>query len=480
MADAVPDPRRWKALALLCSAFFMVVLDIAIVNVALPKIGVDLNMTQESTSWIIIAYSLTFGGFLLLGGRAADLLGRRRVFMFGTALFGIASLTCALATSQTMIVSARAFQGLGAAVITPSALSIVSTTFTEGAERNKALGIWGAVGGSGAAVGVLMGGILTKFFGWSAIFYVNVPVAIVVLFLVRRIVNESRVETTERRYDLPGAVTVTGALVALVYAISRAPHNGWGSAKTITWFALSALLLGAFVLIESRVKQPLAPLSFFKIRTIAAANIVGFLLGASMFGSFFMLTYYMQGVLQYSALQAGLAFLATAGTAVFAAGAAQALVTKIGPRFVMAFGLACVGLGQLWYARLPVEGHYTLDLMPAFIATGVGIAFGFVPVSIVGLAGILSKDAGLASGLVNTTQQIGGAVGTAIVTTAATSKVPDIFSGHATAAQAVTGAHAAFSVGIVLAALGAVAAIAFVRNDDLETAPEAEAVPALA
>jgi EmrB/QacA subfamily drug resistance transporter len=480
MATAAPDPRRWKALALLCSAFFMVVLDIAIVNVALPKIGADLHMGQESTQWIIIAYSLTFGGFLLLGGRAADLLGRRRVFMFGTALFGLASLTCALATSQTMIVSARAFQGLGAAVITPSALSIVSTTFREGAERNKALGIWGAVGGSGAAVGVLLGGVLTKFFGWSAIFYVNVPVAIVVLLITRSIVEESKAESDHRSYDLLGAITVTGGLVALVYAISRAPNVGWGSAQTIGLFVLAAALLVAFCFIESRVKHPLAPLSFFKIRTVAGANIVGFLLGGAMFGSFFMLTYYMQGVLRYSALQAGIAFLATAGVAVFAAGAAQALVTKIGPRFIMAIGLAFVGLGQLWYIRLPVAGHYPLDLMPAFIATGIGIAFGFVPVSIVGLAGIAPKDAGLASGLVNTTQQIGGAVGTALVTTAATTKVPGIFSGTATPEELVTGAHAAFAVGVIVAALGAIASIAFIRNDDLvETeGVEAEAVPA--
>src|SRR4051812_6024907 len=357
MAVTAPDPRRWKALALLCTAFFMVVLDIAIVNVALPKIGTDLNMGQESTQWIIIAYSLTFGGFLLLGGRAADLLGRRRVFMFGTALFGIASLSCALATSQTMIVSARAFQGLGAAVITPSALSIVSTTFREGAERNKALGIWGAVGGSGAAVGVLLGGVLTKLFGWSAIFYVNVPVAIAVLLIVRGIVEESKSEADHRSYDLLGAITVTGGLVALVYAISRAPHVGWGSGESIGLFALSAGLLGAFCVVESRVRHPLAPLSFFAIRTVAGANIVGFLLGASMFGSFFMLTYYMQGVLRYSALQAGIAFLATAGTAVFAAGAAQALVTKIGPRFIMAVGLARGGVRAVWDTRPPPSRH---------------------------------------------------------------------------------------------------------------------------
>jgi EmrB/QacA subfamily drug resistance transporter len=478
MAAAAPDPRRWKALALLCTAFFMVVLDIAIVNVALPKIGVDLNMKQSSTQWIIIAYSLTFGGFLLLGGRAADLLGRRRVFMFGTALFGIASLTCALATSQTMIVSARAFQGLGAAVITPAALSIISTTFDEGPERNKALGIWGAVGGSGAAVGVLMGGILTKYFGWAAIFYVNVPVAIVVLLIVRRIVEESREEAREHSYDPLGAISVTAGLVLLVYGISRAPDEGWGSFQTIGLFAASAALLASFVAIESRVKQPLAPLAFFRIRTVAAANIVGFLLGGAMFGSFFMLTYYMQGVLHYSALQAGLAFLATAGTAVLAAGVAQALVTRIGPRIVMSIGLACVAFGQIWYTQLPVHAHYLVDLMPGFIVTGVGIAFGFVPVSIVGLAGVVSGEAGLASGLVNTTQQIGGAVGTAIVTTAATSQVAHLFAGNATPAQAVTGAHAAFWAGTVIAVLGAAATLAFVRGKDLEL--DAEAVPATA
>jgi EmrB/QacA subfamily drug resistance transporter len=474
---AGPDPRRWRALALLCTAFFMVVLDIAIVNVALPKIGADLNMSQNSTEWIIIAYSLTFGGFLLLGGRAADLLGRRRVFMVGTALFGIASLTCALATSQTMIVSARVVQGLGAAVITPAALSIISTTFEEGPERNKALGIWGAIGGGGAAVGVLLGGILTQYFGWAAIFYINVPIAIAVLLLTRRIVAESRSEASHRHYDPLGAIFVTSSLVVLVYAISRAPVNHWASGKTIGMLVLSAILMAAFAVTEQRVEHPLAPLSFFKIRTVAGANIVGFLLGGAMFGSFFMLTYYMQAVLGYPAWKAGVAFLGTAGTAVVFAGVAQALVTKIGPRIVMVTGLALVGFGQIWYTQIPVGGHYFWDLFPGFFATGVGIVFGFVPVSIVGLAGIKSSDAGLASGLVNTTQQIGGAVGTAIVTSAWLGHLVYLPSGRATSASIVEGQHAAFWSGAIIAAIGVVATLALIRGKDLETAGQAEAVP---
>jgi EmrB/QacA subfamily drug resistance transporter len=478
MAAAAPDPRRWKALALLCTAFFMVVLDVAIVNVALPKIGESMKVNSDSAAWVLIAYTLTYGGFLLLGGRAADLLGRRRMFSVGVVVFTLASLACALSTTQAMLVSARTIQGLGAAIVTPAALSIVSTTFAEGAERNKALGIWGAVGGSGAAVGVLAGGLLVGPFGWASIFYINVPVGIAVLLLTRRLVDESHADAGHRQYDPLGALTVTGSLVALVYAISRAPAHGvgWASTQTIGLLVLSALLMAAFIVIESRVQHPLAPLGFFRIRTVAGANIVGLLLGGCLFGSFFMLTFYMQSVLAYSARQAGIAFLATAGTAVVAAGVSQALVTKIGPRIVMSVGLALVAVGQLWYTQIPVTGHYFWDLFPGFVATGVGLAFGFVPISIVGLAGISSSDAGLASGLINTTQQIGGALGTAIVVTASTTRVNHLVAEHASPAVAITGgAHWAFWSGALIAVLGTVAAFTLVRGRDLE--PAAEPVP---
>ncbi len=289
MSYAGPDPRRWKALALICTAVFMTVLDIAIVNVALPSIGKDLGFSRDSLQWVITAYALTFGGFLLLGGRSADLLGRRRVFMTGVALFTLASLACGLATSETFLVVARGVQGLGAAIVSPAALSIIQTTFEEGPERNKALGIWGAVAGSGAAAGVLLGGILTKFLGWEWIFFVNVPVGAALLLLTPAFVRESRLHTERRRYDVLGAVTITTALVLLVYAISKAPDVGWTTAQTIGLLAASAALHIAFLVIESRADQPLVPLAIFRVRLLTAANVVGFLLGGSIFGSFFLL-----------------------------------------------------------------------------------------------------------------------------------------------------------------------------------------------
>ena len=407
------DPRRWKALAIVCAAFFMTVLDVSIVNVALPSIGRALDFSRENLQWVITAYAITFGGFLLLGGRAADLFGRRRVFLTGVAVFTIASFLCGLAWSEGVLIGARALQGLGAAIISPAALSIIMTTFEEGPERNKALGIWGAIGGSGAAVGVLAGGVLTKYLGWEWIFFVNVPVGIAAFLLAPRFVRESRSDR-ESSPDIAGAVTVTSGLALFVYAVSKAPDHGWTSGWTFSRIAASLVLLGIFLVIESRVRYPLMPFSIFRVRTVAGANVAGLLLGAVVFANFFILTLYVQNVLGWSALRTGVTFVATAGSAVVWAGVAQALVTRIGAKIVMAVGFVGMTAGMLWYTQIPVDASYWTDLLPGYLLVGFALPFTFIPVSIAALAGVQQHEAGLASGLINTAQQIGGAVGVAV------------------------------------------------------------------
>jgi EmrB/QacA subfamily drug resistance transporter len=475
LATTELDPRRWLALAVVGTAFFMTILDVSIVNVALPTIGSKLHFSQGNLQWVVTAYALTFGGFLLLGGRAADLLGRRRVFMFGVALFSIASLVCGLATSDTVLIAARAVQGLGGAIISPAALSIVSTTFTEGAERNKALGIWGALGGSGAAVGVLLGGVLTKYAGWEWIFFVNVPVGALVLVAAPQIVRESRVETDERRYDPLGAITITGGLALLVYAISRAPFVGWGTPRTILLLIGSVALIAAFLFIERRVPKPLMPFSIFRVRTVAGANIVGFLLGAVIFANFFVLTLYVQDVLHYSPLKAGVTFVATAGTAVIAAGASQALVTRVGVKPILALGLVLLTAGMVWYTQIPAHGNYASNLLPGYLLVGVGIAFSFVPVSIAALAGVAPDEAGLASGLINTSQQIGGAIGVALCSTVFTTH----FDHKPFTPQLLTDGYArAFWVTVAFGVAAFLATVFFIRRDELVQVPEAAPAPA--
>jgi EmrB/QacA subfamily drug resistance transporter len=473
MAHPAPNPRRWLILAVVGAAFFMTILDVAIVTVAIPSIQKDLDISESTVQWLLTAYAITFGGFLLLGGRMADLLGRRRIFAVGLILFTLASLACGLATSADVLIAARAVQGLGAAIISPAALSIVSTTFTEGAERNKALGIWGALGGSGAAAGVLFGGVLTKYLGWEWIFYVNVPVGALVLALTRPIVPESRIEA-ERRFDAAGAVTVTGGLALLVYAISKAPDVGWGSARTILLLLGSAAALAAFVVVELRSRWPLMPFSIFRIRSLTAANVVGFLLGAVIFANFFVLTLYVQQILHWSALETGLTFLATAGTTVIWAGVSQALVTKVGPRRIMASGLVILALALYWYTRIPVDGHYWPDLLPAYLVFALGMAFTFIPVSIAALAGVGQDQAGLASGLMNTSQQIGGAVGVAIAATIFTSHAKSLLgTGHAPAAAFTAGYQHAFWALVGLALAGALAAAILLRGERLPATAEA-------
>jgi EmrB/QacA subfamily drug resistance transporter len=473
--DAALDPHRWQALAVVGTAFFMTILDVSIVNVALPSIGADLHFSRENLQWVITAYAILFGGFLLLGGRSADLLGRRRVFMVGVVLFTLASLVCGLANTEGVLIGARAVQGFGAAIISPAALSIVSTSFSEGAERNKALGVWGALGGSGAAVGVLAGGVLTKYLGWEWIFFVNVPVGAVVLALTIPLVRESRLETDRHRYDPFGALTVTAALVIFVYSISQAPEIGWVTARTIGLLVLSAALLAVFFVLESRSDAPLVPMRIFRIRTVTGANAVGLILGAVVFANFFLLTLYVQQVLGYSALRAGLTFLATAGTAVLAAGFAQALATRIGVKPVMVTGLVLMTIGMLWYTQIEPSGSFASDLMPGYIAVGIALPFAFVPVTIAALAGIADSEAGLASGVINTSQQIGGAIGVAVASTVATSRFDSLVKTGSPVPDALTdGFSLGFWVLLGVSLTGVVAALTLIRREEIPT----EAAPA--
>ena len=438
-AAALGEVRRWRAFSVLAVAFLMTVIDLAIVNVALPTIGRKLHFPESDLQWVVTAYALTFGGFLLLGGRAADLLGRRRLFMAGLAIFTGASLACALATGDTFLIIMRGLQGLGAAVVVPAALSIVMNMFGEGAERNKALGIWGGIGAAGATIGVLAGGLLTRYAGWTYIFFLNVPIGAATILLARRVVPESRLAGARRRYDPLGAITVTGALLMLVYAISQAPAVGWTATRTLALLAASAALLAGFLVIETRAEAPLLPLRLFRLRTLAGSNAVGFLLGASFFAFIFIGTLYMQQVLGYSALKTGLAWLAASVTSVALAGLSQMLVTRASAKLVMAAGMVLIGAGSLWATQVPVQGHFWPNLAGPLFVTGAGTAFSFIPVSIGALAGVVERDAGVASGLMNTSQQLGGAIGVAVASTvAATHSRLLLGQGHA-AAAALTG-----------------------------------------
>jgi len=441
------EMRRWRAFSLLAVAFLITIIDLAIVNVALPTIGRKLHFPQSDLQWVVTAYALTFGGFLLLGGRAADLLGRRRLFMAGLALFTGASLACALATGDTFLIVMRGVQGLGAAVVVPAALSIVMNMFGEGAERNKALGIWGGIGATGATIGVLAGGLLTRYVGWEYIFYLNVPIGAAALLLARRVVPESRLLSARRRYDVLGAVTVTGSLVMLVYAISQAPTVGWTAIRTLALLAASAALLAGFLVLETRAEAPLLPLRLFRLRTLAGSNAVGFLLGASFFAFIFIATLYMQQVLGYSALTTGICWLAASLTSVALAGVSQMLVTRASAKLVMVAGMVLIGAGILWGTQAPVHGHFWADLAGPFFVTGAGTAFAFIPVSIGALAGVAERDAGVASGLLNTSQQLGGAIGVAVASTvvAAQSRLL-LGQGHTAAAALTSGFQWAFWV----------------------------------
>jgi EmrB/QacA subfamily drug resistance transporter len=467
-AVATPDPRRWKALAVLSIAYLMVVLDVSVVNVALPAIQTDLGFAPEDLQWVISGYALTFGGFLLLGGRSGDILGRRRMFMIGLALFTLFSLLCGFATSDGMLIAARALQGAAAAVLSPSVFSIVSVTFHEGSERNKALGILGAIAGAGAAIGVLLGGVLTEYVGWEWIFYINAPIGALAFALVPRLVRESKVEGLAHHFDAAGAVAVTASLMILVYALTQAGNVGWGSGRTIGLLIGSGVLMAAFLAIERRSKSPLMPLNFFRHRTPTGSNIIGLGLGTMVFGMFYLLSIYQQQVLGFSALKTGVGYLAVALTAVVASGVSQALVTRLGVRPVLTAGLTMLAGGLFYFTFISVDGSYSGDLLIGFVLIGIGLGFSFVPISIAALAGIEQHEAGLASGLINTSQQIGGALGVAILTTVATARSDSLLESGEAAPQAFTSGYSfAFWVAAAFAILSIVATAALIRKQEL-------------
>ena len=479
--------RRWIALAVLVAAQFMVVLDVAIVNVALPSIQTDLHFSEQSLQWVITAYAIMFGGFLLLGGRMADLLGRRRLFIAGIALFTVSSLLAGFAWSAGSLITFRATQGLGGALLAPAALSILTTTFAEGRERNIALGVWGAVSGSGAAAGVLLGGFLTSSLAWSWIFFINVPVGIALVAVSPLLLRESRAELGHRTFDFAGAVTVTSGLMLLVYAMTRATEIGWGTAETIGLLAGSAALILSFVAIELRSEAPLLPMRIFRLRSLTGANVTSFLVGTALFSQFFLGTLYMQQVLHYSAMKTGVAYLPLTLTIIALAGVAQNLVTRVGVRRVLPVGLVLATGALVLLAQLPADGKYFFDIFPAFLLSAVGLAFTFIPLTIAALMGVQESDAGVASGLFNTTQQIGGAIGLAAASTIAitfTSRYVDSHPGAtAVSAPALTyGFQITFYVLAGVAALAAVLAAVLIEPQpaeddvvDLELTPAQEA-----
>jgi EmrB/QacA subfamily drug resistance transporter len=462
------DRRKWFALALLSAVQFMVVLDLAIVNVALPSIKVDLGFSQENLQWVMSAYALVFGGFLLLGGRSADLLGRRRLFLAGIVVFTVASLLAGFAWSEASLIGARALQGLGAAVITPAALSVLSTTFTEGRERNIALGVWGAVGGFGGAAGVLLGGVLTDSLSWSWIFFVNAPIGAAAMLLTPMLLRESR-DASIKSFDAVGAVSVTAGLSSLVYAITQAGQDGWFAGRTLSFSAASLALLVAFVVWELRHAEPLMRFGILRIKTVSGANIAGFILNIVTLSTFLSLTLYMQQVLGFSPMETGLSYLAIALSAIVWSTVAAQLVTRIGVKRVLVVGMTLLAAGLAYFTQLSVGGSYLADLLPGFLMIGMGLGFSFVPISIAALAGVDSAEAGLASGLFNTSQQIGGALGIAALSTIATSRTADALADGALRPDAlVTGFHAAFFAGVVVAVIGILAAHTLIRREELE------------
>jgi EmrB/QacA subfamily drug resistance transporter len=472
---------RAKSLALLLLAMtqFVIVIDASIVNVALPSIGAHLHFARADLSWVVNAYTLTFGGFLLLGGRMADLLGRRRMFMLGLVLFSVASFAGGIAQSEGWLIAARAIQGLGAAIVSPAALSIITTTFAEGAERNRALGIWGAVAGAGGAAGVLLGGILTSGLSWRWVLFVNVPIGIAAAVLAPRTLVESHSEGDARTFDLPGAVTVTAGLALLVYAVVEAVNSGWGSTTTLLRLAGAALLLIAFLVIELRQRHPLMPFSIFRLRTLRGANIVGLLIGMSLFSMFFFISLYLQNVLHDSPIKAGISYLPLAVGIILSAGAASQLVTRVGFKAPLIAGLLLIAGGLLWFSQVPAHGgSFAADVLGPSLLAAVGLGFAFVPVTIAAVTGTEPHEAGLASGLINTSQQVGGALGLAILATIANSRTQSLFHGrvHDAAVALTKGFDRAFLVGAGFAVVGAIlAAVLISSRDSREHAHEARA-----
>ena len=434
--------RRWRAFALLVGAYFITIVDFTIVNVALPTIGRQLRFPESALQWVVTAYGLTFAGFVLLGGRAADLLGRRRLLMAGLVVFTCASLGGGFASSDTFLIVMRGIQGFGAALVLPAALSIVMNLFSEGAERNKALGIWGGVGALGGTVGLLAGGVLTTYVGWQYIFFFNVPVGAAALALAPAMVPESRAGGARRHYDPLGAVSITAALLVFVYAISQAPQAGWASPQTVGMLIAGAALLTAFFVIETKVEAPLLPLPLLRLSSVAGSNAVGFLLGTSFLTFVFLGTLYMQQVLGFSALATGAAWMTASATSLACAGLSQRIVTKTSPRAVMACGMTLIGAGMLWAAQAPAHGSFWPNLAGPFFVAGIGTAFAFIPVSIGALTGVTGRDAGVASGLLNTSQNVGGTIGVAVASSIAASHFRTLVRhGYGTAAAFTGGFH---------------------------------------
>jgi EmrB/QacA subfamily drug resistance transporter len=467
---STPQAARWAALALVVAAQFMVVLDVSIVNVALATIKSDLHFSEASLQWVISAYAIVFGGLLLLGGRLADLLGRRRIFIAGVAVFTVSSVLCGLAWSAGSLVVFRGLEGLGGALFAPAGLSLLMTTFREGRSRNTALGIWGAASGSGAAVGVLLGGILTSYLSWPWIFFINVPVGLAIVALAPRYLVESRDGLSgQRHFDFAGAASITGALMVLVYALTRATQSGWGSTSTVLLLVASALLAVAFVAFERHAASPLLPFEVFRGNRLATATVLTCIVATIAFSQFFLLTLYLQQVLHYSAAMAGVAFTAIALTIAITSNVAQRLVTRFGPRRVLVSGFLLTAVSESLLVRLPVHGHYATDLLPSFILIGIGLGVSFVAVTIAGLQGVPPRDAGIASGLVNTSRQVGGAIGLAVVSTISAAYAGRLSGGVEDAVALTHGYHVAFALLASLAVVGAVLTGALLRSPQPQT-----------
>src|SRR6266446_3143647 len=461
--------RRWSALALIVTAQFMVILDVAIVNVALPSIKSDLNFSQTNLQWVISAYAIMFGGALLLGGRLADLLGRRRLFIAGLAVFAASSLLCGLAWSEASLITFRAVQGLGGALLAPAALSLLMTRFAEGRERNLTLGIYGAASGSGAAAGVLLGGVLTSYLNWSWIFFINVPVGVAAIALTPLLLQESRAELAHRHFDFPGAASITAGLMLLVYATTRATSDGWGAGTTIALLAGATGLVIAFIAIELRSPSPLLPLRIFRVRSLTGANAAMAIVGSVAFSEFFLLTLYLQDVLHYSAVQSGAAFTGFAGAVVVSSNVAQVVVGRFGVKPTLIAGLVASAVSVAALTRLPVDGHYFWDLFPWFVLGGAGMGLSFVPITIASLTGVERSDAGVASGLINTSRQVGGAIGLAAVSAIAATSTSHYAQAHSAVTTSSSAAldHGFQTALYVLTGLliaGALIAVSLVRS----------------
>jgi EmrB/QacA subfamily drug resistance transporter len=458
----------WVVLVIVCLAQFMVVLDATVVNVALPSIQRGLHFSEANLQWVVNAYTLVFGGFLLLGGRAADLLGRRRLFVVGIALFSTASLLNGLAQSSGMLIAGRALQGLGGALVSPAALSILTTTFPDSGERTKALGVWSAIAAGGGAFGLLLGGVLTDLLSWQWVFIVNVPVGIGAFLAASRLVPESHAELEHRSFDAAGAVSVTGGLVVLVYAIVEAKTYGWGSERTLAIGAVGVALLAAFLWIEGRSRFPLMRLSIFRVRSLAVADSALLLVASGMFSMFFFASLYVQDIQGYSPLRAGLAFLPVTAGIMLGAGASQQLIRKLGVRSVSVLGLVLASAGMAWLIRLPVHGSYVSDLLAGLVPMSLGMGLVFVPITLLGTSGVSDGDAGLASGLFNTAQQVGGSLGLAVLSTLAADHTSSLLGRHASSASAqVAGFHVAFLGATIMLAVGAILLSVLLRRRHL-------------